>query len=396
MPSAVPHPQAAGISALHFRSVVDPSLRDPGRLAQVVAQMRLMNQDRRVTGAIRCDDGQIDQWIEGPEAAVAELWDRIRLDPRHRVQWASAPVVVTTRHFPGSPLKLALTTADLARLGPWLIGDVVPLSDTALADTALAPDPLSWNAVPHDPDSPARCCRLVQSRAASLAAVMTGPDPKAARRALDAMLQDTGLAEIAALVQAVLRDLDASWMAGATTDLQRQLALTLLQSALRLSLDVEEHPLPIGCALVSALPGTPDLCGAMLKVALLRAEGWSVRLLLPQTADRIRMALADLQPDLVVLAGSRLAVRPADQALLRDLLPALAAESRIPVIIGGKLAETDPHGLLRLGATAVCDSLAWIATIAAPFAPQREIDRAPGDAPHRAGSLLATGRARRN
>lgn len=378
MRSAVPHPHAAGLSAVNYRSVADPALCDPVRFAGIVAQMRISNRDCNVTGAITCDGGTIEQWIEGPDATVAALWDRIRLDPRHRIEWASAPAVVTARHFPGSPMKLAMTTCDLARLDPWLIDDVVTLSD----GSAL-PGPRGDRAT--DPALRARTCRLVQARAVVLAEVLTGTDARAARLQLDAAITDTGLAECAALVQALLDQVEADWMAGFTTDLQRQLVLTMLQSSLRIWLDIDEEPETIGCALVAALPGTPDLCGVMLKVALLRQAGWSVRLLLPQTADRIIGVAQDLQPDLIVLAGSRLSVRPTELPLLKGLLPALKAESGAPVILGGKLAETDPQALLGLGGTAVCSAMAWIATIAAAHAPPELGWRnGPNDMPGRA------------
>lgn len=372
---------------MSYRSLAGPSLCDPVRFAQTVAQMRPCNDGLSVTGAISCDRGQIQHWIEGPEAAVAGLWDRIRLDPRHRVHWASPPAVVTERHFPGSAMKLAMTTADLARLDPWLVEDAVALPETAVP-SGLA----IWPDAPQGADQHAHSCRLMPTRAAALAAILTGADALAARRQLDGVLRMSGLAEAAALVQAVLQDLDDGWMAGSTTDLQRQLALALLQSALRLWLDVEELQQTVGCALVSALPGTPDLCCVMLKVALLRRAGWSVRLLLPQTADRIRAVAQDLQPDLIVLAGSRMAVRPTEMALLSGLLPALASDCTAPVILGGKLAETDPQALLRLGAAAVCTATAWIATIAFTLAPPKHV--AQSEAGHEADVGRAGARAR--
>ena len=376
--SAVPHSNAGGLSALAYGSVVGPSLHDPLRLAEIVAEIRPANTDLAVTVAIVCDARRIQQWIEGPDAAVALLWDRIHLDPRHRLHWATPPAVVTTRHFPGSPMKLAMTTASLARLDPCLIGDLVTLPDTAVpsrqslwsgfAIPADGPE-TGAPAFKFDPAQQAQACRLANTRAAALADMLTDSDPALARNHLDSVLYQTRLPEMAVLVQAVLDHLQAGWMAGLVTTLQRQLAVTMLQSALRLWLDVAESTNPVGCALVSVLPGTPDMCGAMLKVALLRRAGWSVRLLLPQTTTEIREAAESLQPDLIVLAGSRLSVRQEDSVLLADLLPALARTSPAPIILGGKLADTDPRAFLRQGASAVCSAIAWVATIAADLVP---------------------------
>jgi hypothetical protein len=402
----VPNSNAGGLSAFTYGSEAGPSLQDPVRLAKIVEQMRASNTDLDVTRALVCGAGRIQQWIEGPEAAVSLLWDRIRLDPRHQVQWATAPTVVTARHFPGSPMKLAMTTANLARLDPCLIEDVVTLPDR-LDDAGMCDWVDRENADARiaafrklDPAYRATACRLANSRALALAEVLTGADLLAARRYLDSILQQLGLPETASMVQKVLDHLQANWMAGLITAWQRQLAVTTLQSALRLQLDAAESPCTLGSVLVSVLPGTPDLCSAMVKVALLRRVGWSVRLLLPESVEEIRETAQYLQPDLIVLAGSYLAARSTELAMLSDLLPALAAHSAAPIILGGKLAETDPQLLLRLGAAAVCGALAWISTIAADLAPAPvPSDQQPSTggarlADHALATFLAATRAR--
>ena len=383
---AVPQSRAGDLSALSFRSAAGPGLQDPRQLAEFVAGMRPANSGLDVTGVMACDAGQIQQWIEGPEAAVAILWDRIQLDPRHRVHWAGAPAVVTARHFPGSPMKLAVTTASLARIDTCLVQDVVahdnplaayspPLRGAicAVDETARPPSDAVAEALRQlDPAWRGAAGKLATARALALADVLTATDPLVARRHLDILLKQIDLPETAALVQAVLDHLQTGWMTGRITALQRQLVVTMLQSALRVRLDVAERAQTVGCALVSALPGTPDMCGVMLKVALLRQAGWSVRLLLPQAVTEIQSLTHGLQPDLIVLAGSRMSAGPAELAMLADLLPKLSSICAAPVILGGKLAETVPQVVLNQGAAAVCAALPWITLIASQLVPEPE------------------------
>lgn len=371
---------------MSFGSEPGPGLQDPQHLADVVARMRPRNARLDVTGATDCEDGQLRQSIDGPEDAVAMLWDRIRLDPRHLMHWATPPAVVTARHFPGSPMKLAVTTASLVRLDSDLIDDTVTLPGTPAEPDSLQTDgrlvdaATGWGtdavtaAVQRlDPAFRGTACKLAAARAAALADVLTATDPAVARRHLDIVLKQIGLPETAALVQAVLDHVQAGWMAGRLSTLQRQLVLTMLQSALRLRLDVAEQAQTVGCALVAALPGTPDMCGLMLKVALLRRAGWSVRLLLPQSVTEIQSLTHGLQPDLIVLAGSRMSVAPGELAMLGDLLPKLSAICAAPVVLGGKLAETEPQAVICRGAAAVCSALAWIAMIATDLVPTPDI-----------------------
>lgn len=402
MDPVAPHSNAGGLSAVTYGSEAGPLLQDPFLLADIVARMRPSNANLNVTGALACESGLIHQWIEGPEAAVAMLWDRIRLDPRHRLQWATPPAVVTDRHFPGSPMKLALTTASLAQLDPCLIDDVVSLpqslgqprrsawSDTLEGDAADGAGQRSGAMADAfrrlDPSGRADALRLAEARGAALADVLTNTDPRVARGYLDTVLRQSGLTESAGLIQAVLDRVQAQWMDGLISAWQRQLAVAMLQSALRLRLDVAESAQSVGSALVSALPGTPDMCGVILKVALLRRAGWSVRLLLPQSVHEIQITARHLQPDLVVLAGSRLSARPQEQAMLADVLPALVVQTAAPIVLGGKLAETDPHRMLRLGASAVCGTLSWIATIASDHAPPTPFEQGGC----RGGALLAS------
>jgi hypothetical protein len=388
---AGPQAKTEGMSAFSVFSEAGPLLQDPLGLAEMVARMRTAHQTMGVTGAIACDEGRLLHWIEGPEAAVGLLWDRIRVDPRHRVKWANPPEVVTARHFPGSPLRLAMTVANLATLHALSLDDIFGLPEranssglTPEAHLRLHPPPeggpdcaglfaeiQEWRL---DAVHRAQTNGALEARTKAIVAVLNGPDPKVARSQLEQLLWQTGVLETAALVQGIHDALQAGWMTGRFSALQQQLAMAMLQSAVRRRMDIEESTLTIGSALVSLLPGTTDMCGVMVKVALLRRAGWSVRLLLPARISEIVVAAEEVEPDVIVLAGSQLASRTTDLDLLADLLPMLSETLAAPVIVSGKLAETDPKRVMALGASGVCASLTWIAPIAAHLAEEPPID----------------------
>lgn len=382
MQSAVPQPHEPG---LFGQKVLGNSGLLRQELHNAAASRTPLPPSQTATGAARamtCEPACTEPSPEGHEASVARLWDSIRLDARHRVVWATPPSVVTTRTFPGSPSTLAMMTDGLARLDPVLVDEVLPLPASrhpsclsTLADRlcdagrSRAGDPIgrAVRAVlrPKDAAGQVRPDSSSARQDRMLVEVMTGADCNLARRCLDAALARCDVPDVAVLAQGVLDGLQTAWMDGEITALQSQIAVAMLQAALRLRLDLAEHPQTIGCALVCLLPGTAEMCGVMVKVALLRRAGWSVRLILPQTPEAILESAQELGPDLIVLAGSRLVCRQAERAMLAALLPALALRITAPVMVGGKLAEADPQAVLALGADAVCGALVWTATIAA-------------------------------
>jgi len=369
MKSAAPRPIELSVSALGFFSS-DGTFLVPLHLSDAVAEMGAAKVGVNVSDII-AGEGYVQQWVEGPAASVAMLWDRIQLEARHRVVWTCAPAVVTARHFPGSPLQLAITLANLSRHDPTLIEDDPRLPNRIEPAYASIRTHMLARKLPCWPGhscggaaSKADAAGLTSNRAQDLSDLLTKTDPVAARRALDEVMKIASVPIIAYLVQTVLDDLQAGWMAGHTSALQRHLAVTMLQSALRVRLDIAESPNTTGSALVVLLPGTLDMCGVMLKVALLRRAGWSVRLLLAQSGDEILNVADGLQPDLVVLAGSQLFTSQGELCLLADILPALSGVVGVPIIVGGKLAQTHPHIVLACGADAVCGGVTWIVPIA--------------------------------
>jgi hypothetical protein len=52
-------------------------------LQHLLKDSRLYNEAKSVTGLLIYSDGCFMQWLEGPQAAVTELFRKIRMDPRH-------------------------------------------------------------------------------------------------------------------------------------------------------------------------------------------------------------------------------------------------------------------------------------------------------------------------
>ena len=70
--------------ALAYRShSLVPTARADHELANILRVARVNNASRGVTGALLLYDGWFAQVLEGPEAAVRALFDRIAEDKRH-------------------------------------------------------------------------------------------------------------------------------------------------------------------------------------------------------------------------------------------------------------------------------------------------------------------------
>lgn len=375
------HPPA-DLAAMSYFSEAGSSLGTSSLLADMVGGIRGRNAGDGVTGAIAYQDGHIRQWIEGPQTAVARLWERIRRDPRHRIQWAEPATRITGRHFSGSPMRLALTLDALTQGAQKSLDDIFALprkpahllldvqcdrlscagTDSCDCGDTGATTPQMWHL---DSVYRAQVGAALAARADDLVAELVAP----VRDGICSnMLQTVRLSDLAVLAEAVMDRLQADWMADRLSAVQCQHALSVLQSALRRLLDAAEARRTIGSAMVTLLPGTTDLAGAMLKVALLRRAGWSVKLLLPAQADEILAEAQALYPDLIVLAGSRMVAKAADLRLLARLVPVLARSDVRSVIVGGKLAQTEPVILAAYGVTALCTSLADITALASPYA----------------------------
>jgi hypothetical protein len=92
---------------LHRMTYVSLSLVEPYS-ADVMAIARSSlrcNREMGVTGALYYDDAQFFQVLEGEEAAVRSLYDRIRRDPRHTDVTVLSDGPAAERLFPDWAMK---------------------------------------------------------------------------------------------------------------------------------------------------------------------------------------------------------------------------------------------------------------------------------------------------
>jgi hypothetical protein len=179
----------------------------------------------------------------------------------------------------------------------------------------------------------------LSAKARHVADLLVALAPQEAGRRVKAELAELALDQIAGLVPAVLGDLQRRWMNDTISGVERTIALALFQGALRPLLDLRERAAPLGHAVVCSLPGVPDRHGALVKAAVLRAAGWSVRLLPPDGIDAVAEKVENLTPDVLVIAGSRLWTGRAERELTAELLGRLQTRRPVPVVLGGKLAS---------------------------------------------------------
>lgn len=382
----------SGLSTMNYLSEAGTDLSQAQNVLNLVEAARAANAAVGVTGAIACDGQRIRQWIEGPRSTVEELWDRIRLDPRHRIMWVDRARTISERRFPGSPMQLALSSDALTGAGGH--DDLVPLPERHAAfrpatrrdcgSCTCAGSCLNGPCSAGNPDiirlddvyrarrtaqTSVKVVALLERLAANAAS--SGPAPLPA--VIAATLAGLSVGETADLVAQVLDRLQADWISDRLTFMERGMALAILQGGLRRSLDLCEGPLTIGAAQICLLPGTPDCQGVIAKTALLRDAGWSVQLVLPETVDAACRALSDQRADVVILAGSRSHRRAGEPEMIVQIMPAMrrAAGVNVPVIIGGKLGEDDPELALALGAVAACQRLSDLPRLVERFAERR-------------------------
>ncbi len=73
---------------------------DEAALAEILDVSRRKNAEAGITGLLMYSGGNIPQAIEGEEAAVGALFDRIKTDPRHRGIQKMMAFPIEKRQFP--------------------------------------------------------------------------------------------------------------------------------------------------------------------------------------------------------------------------------------------------------------------------------------------------------
>lgn len=82
---------------VYVSSATAPFSRE--ELKEILLNSRDTNNQMDVTGLLLYNDGNIIQVLEGEEAAVREIFDRIAKDPRHHDVTVLVEVPITERSF---------------------------------------------------------------------------------------------------------------------------------------------------------------------------------------------------------------------------------------------------------------------------------------------------------
>lgn len=86
---------------------------DPGTdgIEKILSTSRTHNAEHQITGALCHVQGHFIQYLEGPKAALADLFERIKCDPRHSKVRLLARRPVTTRLYGSWTMALVAVDA---------------------------------------------------------------------------------------------------------------------------------------------------------------------------------------------------------------------------------------------------------------------------------------------
>ncbi|MBC7449712.1 MAG: BLUF domain-containing protein [Hymenobacteraceae bacterium] len=85
--------------SLAYQSIPTPRLTAEA-LLDILVTARRFNAEHRITGLLLVGKGRVLEFLEGPEAAVRDLYTRIAHDPRHTAVTLLADGPATQREFP--------------------------------------------------------------------------------------------------------------------------------------------------------------------------------------------------------------------------------------------------------------------------------------------------------
>jgi methanogenic corrinoid protein MtbC1 len=256
-----------------------------------------------------CDGGRFLQTIEGPPAAVDQVWHSIQRDPRHGGIEVLSQHVVPGRLFSGWDMQLYCHDRHQARgpsmlMGPLLLTDFVPEA----ARFALAGDDTALNALIGD---------LVA----------------------DGWVGD---ALIKHLLEPAARALGDAWLADDCSEIDLTIALSMLQlagHAVQTSANAESIRKSRYTILLVAAPGESHLLGPSLLGDMFNNAGWTVDIAFPEDDDALARQLRERRPDAVDIALSDALPRHHCLARLRDTVASCrrTPEELLVVSVGGRL-----------------------------------------------------------
>lgn len=128
------------LTSLVYMSVAADAMTDADLVA-MLREARLRNEALGVSGLLLAKGGRFLQVLEGPTWSVADRFDAIERDPRHREVKTLSREAVDTRRFDGWAMAFGAPSDAEVRSDP---GFSTFLSDRSALPSALAGSPADW------------------------------------------------------------------------------------------------------------------------------------------------------------------------------------------------------------------------------------------------------------
>ena len=307
-------------------------------LQALLPAARARNRSEGITGMVVFKEGHYFQWLEGPEAGMARVWDSVSHDARHTNIAILSHQTTPSRLFGDFDMRLLSANKDRSgqiETGPWTeaLPPALLLRPRQSIITALigAQNPGAWLAPQPDDRAKALVAELLRADGTDDAALVERLRASAAPN--DALF--------ASVFEPAARRLGDLWSGDDCSEFEVTLALgrmhamvRQLQSAGAQTTAPEQHAI-----LVATQPGEPHLLGALLDASMLARAGVDVQIEFPQTDALLEAVVASTWLDVLDLTLSPAFARASSLPRMARTITrvrAAAMNKRMVVVVGGR------------------------------------------------------------
>lgn len=334
----------ASLMSLSYRSqAVEPMSDVALRELEQLADAR--NRSENLTGVMLYDDGHFFQWLEGPEAGLAHVWESVQRDRRHHNIQVSNVGPVRQRVFGDFGMKV-LRRADPLWSASALLAKTLPQLVESVVIPALAGRRIEL----------ARALPAVEPRVAELARLLIATDPTAALIMARELARSAGPIESAraSVFDPTARSLGDLWYQDDCSGVELDLALARMKELAHElgEADVSKHLKPFA-VLVAPQPGEPHLLSAALDTEVLWRAGWDAHEEFPDTDEALHALVAGEWFDALDLSLSPALRREDAVERLERTIASARLASRNPalvVVVGGRVFAEQASLSLSVGA----------------------------------------------
>jgi methanogenic corrinoid protein MtbC1 len=297
-----------GCLTYQSRALSPPS---PSELEQLVAQARSRNRSLGVTGMLLYQNGRFLQTLEGPPAALRQVWESIRRDPRHGEIEVLSDQTIPSRLF--ADWDLLLYTREEGARGP---GGASDLARDALAHYVPA--------------------------VAELA--LDGDDQRIIARLASIAEQGWSADDIVShLLEPAARALGDAWLADCCSEFDLTLGLGLLQvagHAVRATAGSACRRRSRHSILLATAPGESHMLSTTMLADQFIDAGWRVEMAFPHSKEELASQIIAQGHDAVDIALSDALPRERSLMRLRETVEhcrRAAPEHRVVISVGGRI-----------------------------------------------------------